>query len=254
MRDGGGIFADAEIVRLRNSIVALNTALGIGPDLQPRGLGAGGFDSDGYNLIGKNESAESDFPAGNPNANNDIVGTSASAVDPLLDPTGLQNNGGPTPTIALLTGSPAIDKGSSSTGFELLTTDQRGFGFARARDNVVIANAAGGDGTDIGAFEFNGLLRLTSIVRNGDNIAVSFAGVEGFTYRLELKLGITFEYWESIAGVADVTMGNSGSAQVTDPGVVSLEKGILSRAPAAVGRRREALPRVMDMRKPTQAG
>jgi hypothetical protein len=34
---------------------------------------------------------------------------SLSNTNPLLDPAGLQDNGGPTPTIALLPGSPAVD-------------------------------------------------------------------------------------------------------------------------------------------------
>ena len=67
---------------------------------------------------------------------------------PMLGP--LQDNGGPTFTHALLTGSPAIDKGKNMDG---LTTDQRGPGFVRTFDNPSIPNAIGGDGTDIGAFE-----------------------------------------------------------------------------------------------------
>jgi hypothetical protein len=59
-------------------------------------------------------------------------------VDPKLGP--LQNNGGPTPTMALAGDSPAIDAGSNPLG---LTTDGRGF-----------APRAAGAGTDIGAFEF----------------------------------------------------------------------------------------------------
>jgi hypothetical protein len=42
------------------------------------------------------------------------------------------------------------DKGKNFGGS---TTDQRATGFARAYDNLAIANATGGDGTDIGAFE-----------------------------------------------------------------------------------------------------
>ena len=59
-------------------------------------------------------------------------------TNPLLGP--LQNNGGPTLTMALLTGSPAIDKGANPLA---LAFDQRGKGFPR-----VIGAAA-----DIGAFE-----------------------------------------------------------------------------------------------------
>ena len=58
--------------------------------------------------------------------------------DPLLQP--LANNGGPTPTLALSIGSPAIDVGSNPL---LLATDQRGAGFRRVS----------GPHADIGAFE-----------------------------------------------------------------------------------------------------
>jgi len=71
-----------------------------------------------------------------------------NSTDPNLGP--LQDNGGPTFTQALLPGSPAIDKGKNFSGS---TTDQRDTGFARTVDNPSIANATGGDGTDIGAFE-----------------------------------------------------------------------------------------------------
>jgi GEVED domain len=60
--------------------------------------------------------------------------------DPMLGP--LQNNGGPTPTLALLGGSPALDKGSNLAN---LATDQRGAGFARVH----------GAAADIGAFEMD---------------------------------------------------------------------------------------------------
>jgi len=69
-------------------------------------------------------------------------------TDPMLGP--LQDNGGPTFTHALLPGSPAIDAGKN---FGAATTDQRGSGFVRTFDYASIANANGGDGTDIGAFE-----------------------------------------------------------------------------------------------------
>jgi CSLREA domain-containing protein len=68
-------------------------------------------------------------------------------TDPLLAP--LTDNGGPTPTRLLLPGSAALDKGKS---FGLLI-DQRGL--ARVADTVHTANAARGDGTDIGAAEMN---------------------------------------------------------------------------------------------------
>ena len=88
----------------------------------------------------------------------DQTGTIASPLDPGLDPIGLANNGGPTLTIALLSDSPALDKGSSAGLTGSLTTDQRGIGFPRALDYSFVPNASGGNGTDIGAFEFGGTL------------------------------------------------------------------------------------------------
>jgi len=68
------------------------------------------------------------------------------ALGPLLGP--LQDNGGQTPTMAPLPGSPVIDEGSSLG----LTTDQRG----KIRPFRYYPNTAlpeGGDGSDIGACE-----------------------------------------------------------------------------------------------------
>ncbi|MDE3066157.1 MAG: hypothetical protein KGJ60_01255 [Verrucomicrobiota bacterium] len=71
-------------------------------------------------------------------------------TDPKLG--SLQNNGGPTPTHALLAGSPALDKGKRDAVQALaVNLDQRGF--ARPVDDPFLGNAAGGDGSDIGAFE-----------------------------------------------------------------------------------------------------
>jgi hypothetical protein len=103
----------------------------------------------GYNLIG-NTNATATFPDGNPNFNNDIVGTIAAPVNPLLGP--LSYNDGVTPTHALLPGSPAIDTGLNALGVDPvnhnpLLTDQRGF--------IRISNGSsfGAPVTDIGAFE-----------------------------------------------------------------------------------------------------
>src|SRR5205807_1762663 len=78
-------------------------------------------------------------------ATGDQVGTTASKIDPLLGP--LQDNGGPTDTVALLDGSPALDQGMSFG----LAVDQRGL--TRSIDAAAFTNPTGGDGTDVGAFE-----------------------------------------------------------------------------------------------------
>jgi hypothetical protein len=69
-------------------------------------------------------------------------------VNPLLSTAGLANNGGPTQTIALLSGSPAIDAIPLDSCLDQvgnqLTTDQRGFPRPDAGEGVC----------DIGAYEF----------------------------------------------------------------------------------------------------
>lgn len=104
---------------------------------------SGPFISQGFNLIG-NAAGSTGFTNG---VNSDQVGTTAAPLNPQLGT--LANNGGPTQTRSLLTGSPAIDKGGSSPGG--ISTDQRGL--PRPVDDPAIANAAGGNGSDIGAFE-----------------------------------------------------------------------------------------------------
>src|SRR5690606_32889881 len=86
-------------------------------------------------------------------------GTTVTPLNPLLGP--LANNGGPTPTHALLAGSPAIDAGRNISG---ATHDQRGAPFLRTIDDPNIANV--NDATDIGAFELQTVTSHTLVVDN----------------------------------------------------------------------------------------
>jgi hypothetical protein len=129
--NGGGIHNES-IATLSIGSTILNVGGGYGVNLYNNP--GGSVTSLGYNL-------SSDGGGGFLSQPTDLVNT-----DPTLGP--LQDNGGPTPTCALLCGSPAIDKGTNFFG---LATDQRGIGFPRTFDEPFIANA--GDGTDIGAFE-----------------------------------------------------------------------------------------------------
>src|SRR6185369_5584278 len=126
---GGGLFNSSGAATLRNSIVSLNTATTAGPDI------FGSVTSQGFNLLGNNTDTIITPVSG------DQIGTAGNQIDPLLDILG--NYGGPTQTLRLLTGSPAIDQGDSSG----LTYDQRGL--LRLVDQTTVANA--GDGADIGA-------------------------------------------------------------------------------------------------------
>lgn len=115
---GGGIFLLSNLnVSALNSLIANNTA------------GTGFADVDNFtsqNVTSRGNNLVRAPKPGigfNNGVNGDIVG-----VDPLLDV--LSNNGGPTDTHALLTGSPAIDAGNdcvfTGTCGVTLTTDQRG--------------------------------------------------------------------------------------------------------------------------------
>jgi hypothetical protein len=165
--NGAGISSVNAQIQMRNSIVAGNR----------QGDISGPVTSLGYNLIGDGSAAIIAPTTG------DQIGTAANPLDPVLGP--LQDNGGPTPTRALLTGSPAIDKGGSADG---LTVDQRGSGFPRTFDDPENPNAQGGDGTDIGAFEVQTTTvqpaRLTNIstrvrVETGDNVVIGGFIVSG---------------------------------------------------------------------------
>jgi hypothetical protein len=103
----------------------------------------GNFKSMRFNLIGIGEGG-SGFTSG---VRNDQIGSLASPIDPLLGP--LQMNGGPTPTHALMVGSPAIDQGNCFGKHE----DQRGH--RRPERFSTLTHSPGGDGSDIGAFELD---------------------------------------------------------------------------------------------------
>ena len=77
-------------------------------------------------------------------------------IDPALG--SLQDNGGPTPTVAPLAGSPVIDQGVNSGG---VPTDQRGR--RRTFVNTGVAEPSGGDGTDIGAVEIGSPLFVPKV-------------------------------------------------------------------------------------------
>jgi hypothetical protein len=121
----GGILTQvAATTTLTNTIIAGQTSGG-------NCAGVGSIHDGGYNL-------DDDASCGLSAANNSLPNT-----NPLLDPAGLQDNGGPTQTIALEQASPAIDAipvGVNGCG-TTVATDQRG------------VTRPQGSACDIGAFE-----------------------------------------------------------------------------------------------------
>lgn len=176
---GGGIYNNNGIAAVGNSVAALNTA-GNSPDVQ------GDFVSRGYNLIGRGGGGTG-F-----NAPGDQVGGGINSISPRL--TLLQDNGGPTLTHAPLPDSPVIDKGknlAADASNNPITTDQRGRARTIDLDNNNYPNASGGDGTDIGAVEFQAPPptaasvtvsgRVSANNRGAANVRVIITGADGQT-------------------------------------------------------------------------
>ncbi len=162
----GGIFrsSTAGQVILSNTIVAGNTANAV-PDC------SGAFASGGNNFIGIVTSACTGFSS----LFGDQRGTETTPLNPQLGP--LADNGGPTPTHALLRGSSAIDRGNPSI---CPTTDQRGV--ARAFDG----NNDSFTFCDIGAFEYNTPFSADLRVNLDDNPGTVSAGGT-FSYIMTLS-------------------------------------------------------------------
>jgi len=136
---GGGLFnATGAVATISDSIFAPNSTVGGGGAGPPAGPGAatgpdvnGAVTSQGHNLLGR-----SDGCTGFTTDDQQGGTTDDTRLDPRLGTLG--NYGGPTETLPLLPGSPAIDGGRTVA----LARDQRGF--LRAGP------------PDIGAFEFQG--------------------------------------------------------------------------------------------------
>ena len=164
---GGGVARTAGTFALLNCILATNT---------PGANGYGTVTDEGYNI-----SSDSSIV---------LNTTSRASLDPRLGT--LTTNGGPTMTMALLSGSPAIDFiPTSQNGFP--ATDQRG------------VRRPQGLGVDAGAFEHTttGItppafsLLQPSLSTNG--IAIAFPTASGFNYVLQYKNTLTDAVWSVVS-------------------------------------------------------
>jgi len=124
--DGGGVYnnsggGNGTIPSLKDSIIAGNSAT-TAPDidLQDPPSTPPTRNVISYTFIGNGSSGLANSGISNKDANHNLVGSS-SAMPSWLGP--LANNGGPTQTMALLPGSPAIGAGTSVSS---VSTDQRG--------------------------------------------------------------------------------------------------------------------------------
>jgi hypothetical protein len=140
--------------------------------------------SSGYNILGNNADAGINAQP------TDQIGTPGAPIDPLLGT--LADNGGPTLTLALQPGSPAINRGNPAAPPQ----DQRGYG----RLGV----------PDVGAFEFNGIaptptpppLVTTNAASNVATFSATLNGSlnpRGSTTTVYFQYGLTTSYGSNIA-------------------------------------------------------
>ncbi|HEX4128725.1 MAG TPA: choice-of-anchor Q domain-containing protein, partial [Pirellulales bacterium] len=109
---GGGLYNEVTgLLTLVDTIVAGNTVSAADPD-----VGAAVQSGSSYNLIG-NGSGMTGISNG---TNGNLVGTSTSPINPLLNALG--NYGGTTPTMSLQSGSPAINAGGAVTALATSVT------------------------------------------------------------------------------------------------------------------------------------
>jgi amidase len=132
------------------------------------------------------------------------------ASDPLLDPAGLADNGGPTRTIALLRGSPAIDAGDAVTcaAAPVNGLDERGY----VRPGVGYAQCS------IGAYEYNSLGPPAGCAGNCDS-----------------RGSVTVDELVTLINIAldRVNAGTCAAGDMNDDGTITIEE-ILAAVKAAL--------------------
>lgn len=126
------------------------------------------------NIVGADDSNDNFMFS--PGSTGNQTGTAGTPFDPLINL--LANNGGPTQTHSLKTGSPAINLGNTDVGG--IVFDQRGPGFFRVR----------GGRADVGAFELQttGPPVVSSLIINNGNVQRSLVT----TIRVTFSQAVSF--------------------------------------------------------------
>jgi hypothetical protein len=198
---GGAIYNASNTVISVNNTFASNAA--VGGTGSPNGTGCGGAicNSNGtvnlYNTIVANSTSGSNCwgtmsDLGHNLSSDNSAGFSAAGslnnTDPKVGP--LNDYGGPTPTVPLLTGSPAIDGGSTATA---PATDQRG----RSRPY--------GAAADIGAFESSAPFIVEGKISGSTGVVIFSAG----TTNLAVTNAGTYWFRTLPAGGCVITPSNA---------------------------------------------
>jgi hypothetical protein len=215
---GGGIFNNG-VLKMANSTVASNTVTGAGADGGGicRGFGAGSQLSLLNSIVfNPNSGAATNDDVFRPiaQAQGSLFGSTVSIasggdlggnqenVKPQLGP--LQNNGGPTATMALLPGSPAIAAGAKSSlipGLSVPTSDQRGD--PRPANSI-----------DIGAFEVQAVPTTTALASSLNPAPVSQSVTLTATVHAVGQASGMVSFLDGAKGIGAATLSN-GVATLT---------------------------------------
>ncbi len=201
--NGGGLSNNGGTITFKNTLMAGNFDNSAGtrrPDC------SGTLTSQGYNLVGDKTGCT--FTP----ASSDLVGTGSSPVNAQLGP--LQNNGGPTPTHALLSGSPATDAGNpalpGSGGNACEATDQRGI--VRPQ----------GSTCDIGAYE----VVVPDVQFSGGNFTVDEAAAAA---TITVALSAAPELTATVGFTTTNGTALAGGDYLTTTGVLTFTPGVITR-------------------------
>jgi hypothetical protein len=165
--NGGGLYINSSTLNIANSIVS-NSQGGNCFALNET------FNNSGYNI---SDDATCGFGSST-GANGKTIGDN---TNPLLDPNGLQNNGGPTKTIGLQSTSPAVDAVPLAG---CPATDQRGYQRPDSQENAC----------DMGAYESGSEGAETLIVSPSPPSKLNFGTVSVGTTSASQTATITSEF------------------------------------------------------------
>jgi hypothetical protein len=185
----GGLAAGAQIANASGTLSLLNCIIAYGGT---NNCAYGTITDLGYNIC-SDASASLDS------------GSSYNDTDPQLAPLG--NYGGPTPCMALLASSPAIDNADPA---DFPATDQRGYW-----------RPIGG-GPDMGAYEYGSVpilipgLPTVALNPSGTNLLVSFTVYPNTNYRLQFSTNLVT--WSDVLTNGPVNSPTSVSQTLDQPG------------------------------------
>ena len=185
----GGLAAGAQIVKAGGALSLLNCIIAYSGT---NNCASGTITDLGYNIC-SDASASLDS------------GSSYNDTDPQLAPLG--NYGGPTPCMALLATSPAIDNANPA---DFPATDQRAYWRPI------------GEGADIGAYEYGSVpilipgLPTVALSPSGTNLLVSFTVYPNTSYRLQFSTNLVT--WSDVLTNGPVNSPTSVSQTLDQPG------------------------------------